>query len=73
MGFGKCDCGFAYSCTLNGFVADGAAGIDDASCAHPAGTMRVAIKTAAAARTVAPHSLQAELERCIRIISINQA
>jgi hypothetical protein len=72
MGFGKCDSGFAYSCTLNGFDADGAAGMDDASCAHPAGTMRAAI-TIAAAGFIARNTLQAELERCIRIISINQA
>jgi hypothetical protein len=82
-GLGNGDCGFAYSCTLNGCdeegkafwtgtCDDGALGMGAASCAHPAGTMiterkMAARKRAAAARGNAVNSLK----RCIRIISID--
>src|ERR1700733_4210245 len=69
IGLGKCDSGFEYCCTSKGFDADGALGIDDESCAHPAGTIRAATSIAAAGR-IARNTLKAELERCIRFISI---
>ena len=64
IGFGKGDCGFEYCFTSNGcdadgtafwlcICADGALGTDEASCAHAAGTMITARKTAAIRRAAA--------------------